>query len=103
MTPSSDIQRLNQNIDLLFDKRDAMIKDINTIETDLKVHIGEDTAVQSMNKDRLDDHTKKIDDLMEFKSKHDGEEKGRGWVQKYLPWVISLFLLAEKIFKEVLE
>lgn len=102
MTPS-DIQRLTQSVEKLIDQREDMMKQTNNVETDLKVHIGEDTALRNQIISTIDDLSPRVKDLEDFKAGLEGQEKGRGWVQKYLPWVISMFLVAEKIIKEVIK
>ena len=99
----SELNRLNENITDLFDKRDDMVKDINTNETDIKVHIKEDESVHKQHKEIIDDIKVRIKLLEKFQSMEEGKEKGKGWVQKYIPWLTSLalflLLIVDRIVK----
>lgn len=92
MNQETDIQRLNKNIDDLFDKRDQLVKEINSVESDMKLHIGEDKGVHAQHSKSIDDLEVRIKVIEKFQATQEGKEAGKGWVQKYSSWLISLVL-----------
>lgn len=92
---TEDLNRLNENIKTLFEKRDDTVKELNTLDSTVKVMASENASTHSQQNRDIDELKLRVTALETFKTLHEGEERGRGWVQKYIPWLI---IIAQFIF-----